>query len=299
MTSSYYAPRASGWPVDEIISTDVGLPGDPRDILASASDSSARIVASHTMKIAACQPPDVQNDTERALSLIESHTANAHRQGAKVVCFPECFLQGYDVRAEYVANAALDLESFEFELILRRLEPLEPVVVFGLIEQEAGKFYNTAVVIDRGKLVTRYRKAHLIGREQAIFEAGSGCSLFEVSGTKIGINICYDLQFAESAESAVRAGAELLVCPCNNMLRLETAEEWKFRHNEIRCKRARDARVWILSSDVTGELNGRISYGPTAVIDSSGTVIAQVPLLSTGTRRARPHVRNAPSVVFE
>ncbi len=234
------------------------------------------------MKIAACQPPDVQNDTERALSLIESHATSAHRQGAKVVCFPECFLQGYEVSPEYVASVAVDLESPEFEIILRRLEPLEPVIVFGLLEKEAGKFYNTTVVIDRGKLVTRYRKAHLVGREQAIFEAGIGCSLFEVSGVKIGINICYDLQFAESAESAVRAGAELLVCPCNNMQRLETAEQWKFRHNEIRCKRARDARVWILSSDVTGELNGRISYGSTAVIDSEGAVVAQVPWLTTG-----------------
>jgi carbon-nitrogen hydrolase len=40
--------------------------------------------------------------------------------------------------------------------------------------------------------------------------------------------------------------------------------------------------VWVISSDVTGERDDRISYGPTAVIDPAGNVVAQVPLLETG-----------------
>jgi hypothetical protein len=72
------------------------------------------------------------------------------------------------------------------------------------------------------------------------------------------------------------------VCPCNNMLRPETAELWKHRHSEIRRQRARDASVWIISSDVTGEHDGRISYGPTEVIDAGGMVVDQVPLMTTG-----------------
>jgi predicted amidohydrolase len=67
------------------------------------------------------------------------------------------------------------------------------------------------------------------------------------------------------------------------MLSTHTAEEWKYRHNEIRCQRARDAKVWILSLDVTGERGARISYGPTALIDPSGVVVAQVPLMTTAT----------------
>jgi predicted amidohydrolase len=137
-------------------------------------------------------------------------------------------------------------------------------------------------VIDRGRLVTRYRKTHLMANEQAVFEAGDEYPIFDVDGVKVGINICYDLRFAKAAESAVRAGAQLLACPCNNMLRLPNAEHWKHRHNEIRCERARDARVWILSADVTGERGGRICFGPTAMIDPAGTVVAQVPLMATG-----------------
>lgn len=234
------------------------------------------------MKIAACQLPYVQRDADRAVSLIQTNAADAQRQGVKLVCFPECFLQGYDVSAEHVASTAFDLESSEFARILAQVEHLEPVIVVGLIEKEAGRFYNTAVAIDRGTIVARYRKSHLIGSERVIFEPGNEYPVFDVYGAKVGINICYDLQFADSVHSAVQAGAELLACPCNNMLRPETAEHWKYRHSKIRRERARDASVWIVSSDVTGEHNGRISYGPTEVIDASGMVVAQVPLMTTG-----------------
>jgi predicted amidohydrolase len=234
------------------------------------------------MRIAACQLPHVQNDPERALALVEQHATSAQHDGAELICFPECFLQGYDVSPSHVEAVALELESLAFEQILRRLRRLLPVVVLGLIEKRDGKFYNTAVVITQGVLVGRYRKAHLVGGEQAIFGRGDDCPVFDVDDVKVGINICYDLQFAESTDAAVAAGARLLACPCNNMLRPATAEDWKLRHNEIRCRRARDARVWMMSSDVTGEYGGRISYGPSAVIDPMGNIVAQVPLMTTG-----------------
>lgn len=54
------------------------------------------------------------------------------------------------------------------------------------------------------------------------------------------------------------------------------------RHNEIRARHAKEHRLWIAASDIVGERDGRISYGPTAVIDPNGTIVAQVPLLTTG-----------------
>lgn len=51
---------------------------------------------------------------------------------------------------------------------------------------------------------------------------------------------------------------------------------------EIRCERARETGLWLLSSDVTGERGERISYGPTALIDPDGVVTEQLPLLAPG-----------------
>jgi predicted amidohydrolase len=99
---------------------------------------------------------------------------------------------------------------------------------------------------------------------------------------KIGISICYDLNFSESIERNAIAGAQLLVCPCSNMMPRAKADEWKLRHNEIRSGHAKEHGLWIVSSDVVGERDGRVSYGPTAVIDPQGTVVTQVPLLAAG-----------------
>lgn len=81
------------------------------------------------MRIAACQLPQVHNDLPRAMSLVTSYAVDAQHQGVQLVCFPECFLQGYDVRSEHVREVAIDLRSSEFAHILRSLEVCEAVIV--------------------------------------------------------------------------------------------------------------------------------------------------------------------------
>ena len=196
--------------------------------------------------------------------------------------FPECSVQGYSVDPAHVADVAIDLSSPAFHDMLEELKPLEPAIVVGLIEKEGGNFYNTALAIERGTVVARYRKTYLLRGEKAVFQPGEAFPVFDVLGVRVGINICYDLNFSESVQRASDAGVTLLACPCSNMMRRDVAEEWKPRHNEIRSRQARDHGVWILSADITGERDDYVSYGPTAVIDPSGTVVAQVPLSETG-----------------
>ena len=234
------------------------------------------------MKFAACQVPYVFNDMDQAVSLIKTYSSDAERQEGDLVCFPECFLQGYKVGESHVKETAVEIASAEFEHLLEELGDVAPIIVVGMIERDRDRFYNAAIAINRGTLIARYRKVHLLGGEQAIFDPGSAHAVFEVGNTKIGINICADLNSSGSVRGAAVAGAKVLVCPCNNMLPHETAEEWKWRHNEIRSARASEAQIWLVSSDVTGEVNGRVSYGPTAVIDPQGHVVEQVPLLKTG-----------------
>ena len=234
------------------------------------------------MRVAACQLPDVRNDSARAMSLIGAHALRAEQAGADLVCFPECYLQGYDTRTEYVAQVAMELNSSAFDDVLAALSSLKPVVVFGLIEKEGASFYNAALAIESGKVVAHYRKSYLLKREQSIFQPGGVMPIFNVIGVRVGINICYDLAFPASVRRAANAGAKLLVCPCSNMMPRNLAEQWKSRHNEIRALRAKQQGIWILSSDIFGEREGSISYGPTALIDPRGTVAAQVPLLEAG-----------------
>ena len=234
------------------------------------------------IRVAACQPPDVIADKSVSISIMLQYSKKAEMAGAALVCFPECYLQGYVVHSEHCRDMAIALDSDAFSAILMQLSNLDIIVVFGMIELANEMLFNTAVVVKGGKLAGSYRKVKLTTGESKIFSSGSEFPLFGLDGIKFGINICNDLNFSQCAWKVAQQGAQLLVCPCSNMHRLQVAVEWKQKHNQIRSLRCRESELWLLSSDVTGERDGRISYGPTAVINLAGDVVAQAELERPG-----------------
>ncbi|SEE06991.1 Predicted amidohydrolase [Rhizobiales bacterium GAS188] len=234
-----------------------------------------------TARIAAAQTVEFREDIEAALNCVADVAARAEAEGASLLCFPEGFLQGYLIDEAPARRNALDVGSPAFEAVLNRLPKTGPMMVMGLIEVEEGRLFNTAIVVDRGAVIGRYRKAHLLGGEH-IFDAGSDSHIFEIAGLRFGINICYDTSFPEAARKIADLGASLIVCPANNMHRRKTSEAFKDVHNSVRGERCRETGLWLVSSDVTGERDGRISWGPTAVLNPTGEVVAQLPLEKPG-----------------
>jgi predicted amidohydrolase len=239
------------------------------------------IILRTTTKVSVCQVPDIREDIGSALKWIEKFTREAEAKAVSLVCFPECFLQGYLTEINLAQKHAINFNSLAFKSILERLAVYKPAIVFGLIEKEDENLFNTAVVIKEGELVGKYRKTHLLPGEQ-IFKAGVEYPVFEIDGLKFGISICYDTQFAEAVGTLVNQGARLILCPSNNMMRYETAEKYKYLHHEIRIERVKENKVWLMSADITGKRESRIAYGPTSAIHPAGKVVAQVPLMKTG-----------------
>ena len=233
------------------------------------------------MRIAACQLPYLDHDVEQAVLTIVRYAKKAADEGAALVCFPECYLQGYVHGLEDYRKVAIGLSSDEFSRILTKLADLKPTLVFGLIEWDENELHNTAVVVRDGKLLGRYRKTMLL-KGESMFRAGSEYPVFEVEGLKFGINLCNDLNFPDCARAIAEQGADLLVCPCNNMLSPANAELWKHKHQEIRRQRARETGMFLLSSDVVGEWNGRISYGSTSLIGPDGEIREEIDFLREG-----------------
>src|SRR6266478_6133778 len=234
-----------------------------------------------TVRIAAAQTVEFREDIEAAVNCVADVAARAESEGASLLCFPEGFLQGYLTDETPARRNALDLTSPAFAAVLNRLPKTGPMIVIGLIEVEEGRLFNTAIVVDRGVLIGRYRKAHLFSGEHC-FDAGSDNHVFEVGGLRFGINICYDTNFPEAARKVADLGASLIVCPANNMCHRKTAEALRNVHNSVRGERCRETGLWLVSADVTGERDGRISWGPTAVLNPAGEVVAQLPLEKTG-----------------
>ena len=74
----------------------------------------------------------------------------------------------------------------------------------------------------------------------------------------------------------------MIVCTANNMMPYDKAEKSKLLHNQVRSKRAKETGLWFISADITNERDGRISYGPTAIINPEGKVVDQIPLCEVG-----------------
>lgn len=235
-----------------------------------------------TLRVGACQTPEILGDIDQALRVIEAFAAQAAGQGAHLLVFPECFLQGYRVQEQHVREYALSLDSGRFASMLRRLTRIEQTLVLGVLEEADGRYFNTAVVITRGELVGSYRKTHLMPGE-SLFAKGDSYPTFVLRGVRFGINICSDTQFGAASAAVAAQGARLLLVPAQNMMRRAAALQWKDLHHSMRAERVRETGMWLVSADVTGERGlHRVGWGPTSVISPRAEVVAQVPLETIG-----------------
>lgn len=139
--------------------------------------------------------------------------------------------------------------------------------------------FNSAFVVEQGRIAGRYAKAY--PNEPGVI-CGSDFPTFLRAGVRYGINICNDANHADAAEKIARQNADLILYPLNNMLPHETAARWRKKSLANLVDRARQTNCWIASSDVTGESNGLLSYGCTAIVAPSGEVVARVPEWSGG-----------------
>lgn len=233
------------------------------------------------VRIGVTQTPEYRNDSSGAIAHLIEVCARAEATGVSVLVFPEGYLQGYLLDEQEIRGAALSFSSQAFEDVLGQFPTSGPVIVMGLIEEEIGSFFNTAIVVKERRLIGRYRKKHLLAAERG-YTPGNDCPIFDVDGLRFGISICYDTNFPDTARSIADAGGSLIMCCANNMLPRAKAEIYRDVHNEERAKRCRETGLWLASSDVTGERGDMVSWGPVAIITPAGEVAAQLPLNETG-----------------
>jgi len=152
-------------------------------------------------------------------------------QKPDVIVTPECFLDGYaasakDWTAEKFAAIAQDEKTSPYLARVRALaEKHRVAILFGFTESRGGKFYNTALMIDRnGKTVGRYDKTHLQNHDLR-FAAGVDLPVFDTSWGKTGVLICADRRWPETARVLRVRGSRLTLIPSYGMWHEEN-EMW-------------------------------------------------------------------------
>mgnify|MGYP001480852078 CR=1 FL=1 len=92
-------------------------------------------------------------------------------------------------------------------------------IVAGLAECDGNALYNSAVVLGSGGVIGKYRKVHLFNTEKKFFQPGNlPLPVFDIGGAKVGIMICFDWRFPETARTLALKGAQIVAHPSNLVL---------------------------------------------------------------------------------
>lgn len=157
-------------------------------------------------------------DKSGNLATIERAAAAASLASAVIIVFPELFLSGYNL-GHRLAAAAEPIGGPSTLAMAEIARAHRIALVAGLPERDADQVFNSAILVDRdGQVRAAYRKIHLFGEENRFFSAGDDLVAVDLPPFRVGLAICYDIEFPEVGRALARAGANLIVVPTANML---------------------------------------------------------------------------------
>ena len=171
-----------------------------------------------SVRIACCQfAPDVTDpahNASRTLGVIAAAVAGR----ADIVVLPELCNSGYvfascrEVRAAAVTSDGDLLAGW-----VRAAASGDAVVIGGFCERATdGKVYNSSALVSGDGVLAVYRKLHLWGQEAQWFSAGAAAPpVVDTPHGRIGLAVCYDLEFPELSRGLALDGAQLIALPAN------------------------------------------------------------------------------------
>lgn len=226
--------------------------------------------------IACCQIAPVLGDIPANTELTVAAIRDAAGSGAHLVVLPELASSGYMLadRAEAL-DAAQPVDGPTVAAWASLARELDLVIVGGFCERDDdGDPRNSAALIDPSGVRAVYRKAHLWDRERLVFVAGDEAPpVVDTLAGRIGVVICYDLEFPEWVRIPALAGAQVLCAPTNWPLAPHPAGE---RPGEI-TRAMVDAsvnRMFIAVCDRVGMERGQAWVGGSSIVDPNGWPLA-------------------------
>ena len=215
-------------------------------------------------------------NVDHNLSKMKDQMRKASAVGAELLIFPELFLSGYRVPADEMKMIAEERDGPSFQELSRTARESNTAVLYGYPEVDrssgAPVYYNSAQLIDRdGSSLINYHKTHLwIDSEgfEKVFQAGTSfAEVIECCGIRIGILLCFDVEYPESVRALALKGAQFVGVP--------TAINYGMSNKivpsaMIPC-RARENGIYVAYVNPSGECFG----GHSVSSDPNGDVLVQ------------------------
>jgi predicted amidohydrolase len=225
------------------------------------------------MKLALWQSHGIAGDVAANLEALERITQQAHAAGAGLLLCPECWLGGYNI-GERVAQVAEPADGAAALRIAAIARGHDLAIAYGYAERaDEGRIFNSVQVIGPAGLpLAHYRKTHLFGaQERASYHPGTGFAApFEFAGLRIGLLICYDVEYPESVRTLALMGADLVLVPT------ALTEEYARVPDVIIPTRSLENQIFVAYCNRAGLENGMPFLGRSCVTGPDGHFLAAV-----------------------
>ncbi|MFG3286911.1 carbon-nitrogen hydrolase family protein [Streptomyces sp. NPDC048111] len=171
------------------------------------------------LRTALLQSSGSLSDVAANLKALDEAAGQAAATGAGLIVCPELFLTGYAI-GDDIARLAEPADGPSARAVADIAVRHGLAVVYGYPERDGDAVYNAAQLIGPdGARLANYRKTHLFGCfEQESFTPGDRPVVqAELNGLRIGMMICYDVEFPENVRAHALAGTDLLLVPTAQM----------------------------------------------------------------------------------
>jgi N-carbamoylputrescine amidase len=228
---------------------------------------------------------DLEDNVEQAESLVRSAAA----QGADIILLQELFATPYFCKDELSSHFALAAPAADHPLMARfsaLAKELGVVLPISFFEEANNSFFNSIAILDAdGTILGVYRKSHIPDgpgyEEKFYFSPGdTGFKVWKTQYATIGVGICWDQWFPESARAMALQGAEVLLYPTAigsepSEPTLSTTGQWqRSMQGHSACN-----MVPVVASNRVGFEEGTQSsltfYGHSFITDHTGMIVAE------------------------
>ncbi len=239
------------------------------------------------LKVAAIQM-QMSEDKDVNVAKAEALVRQAADAGAKIILLPELFEGLYfckDMDKQYFSWAQEREGHPLLEKFSTLAKALGVVILVSYFEKSDTKYFNSLVVMDSdGKILDNYRKTHIPDgpgyEEKFYFSPGdTGFKVWDTAYGKIGVGICWDQWFPETARSLALMGAELLFYPTAIGSEPEIGGDSKDHWQRVQMGHAAANTTPVIVANRIGEEQGKSCsltfYGSSFMTDITGAKIAE------------------------
>lgn len=222
------------------------------------------------MRIAIAQTAAEMTSARERVDWLAGVLPDLRDRGVQLVLLPELFLCGYFIGAEIVTRAEETDGPFAQE-IATLAQSHGVAIHYGYSERAGGTYYNAAQCFGPdGQRLGGHRKLIFPpGFEADHFTPGAGCEVFDYCGLKVGMLICYDTEFPETAREVALMGAQLVLVPT------ALAAKWQWVADMMIPTRAFENAMFLAYANHAGHENGFDYLGGSFLAAPDGEIIAK------------------------